>query len=69
MVDLGTRDRVLRRISGDLKVLAERPETKRFAREAARKTMGEFLRTWAFNQKDYPSVPIDAELRILFPGE
>jgi hypothetical protein len=69
MSDLGTKDRVLRRISADLKKEAEGPKTKLFAREFANKTIREFLRTWAFNQKDYPNVPADSDIRVMFPGE
>jgi hypothetical protein len=69
MSDLGTKDRVLRRISADLRKQAEDPKTKFFARESAKKTIREFLRTWAFNQRDYPNVAADSDIRVIFPGE
>jgi hypothetical protein len=67
--DLGTRKRAFKAISPELAKLAQSPETKKFAREAARKTVIEFLRTWALNQKQYPEVDPDAEIRVFFPGE
>lgn len=69
MLDLGTQNKVLKRISRNLKTRAIDPRTKIFAREAARKTVTEFLRTWAFSQKDYPELAPDAPIKILFPGE
>lgn len=67
--DLGTRDRALNSISDTLKKLALNQKTKNFARQEARKTITEFLRTWAFNQTDYPDVPADVPIKVIFPGE
>lgn len=69
MLDLGTQNKVLKRISRNLRNRAIDPRTKLFAREEARKTVAEFLRTWTFNQKDYPDLAPDAPIKILFPGE
>ena len=69
MLELGTRERVLRRISADLKIRAESFAAKEMARQSARKTVSEFVRVWAFNQSDHPEVPPDAKIKVLFPGE
>lgn len=67
--DLGTRDRALRSIGPDLARVAKEDRTKRFARERARQTVREFLRTWTLNQGDYDRVAPDADIRVIFPGE
>jgi hypothetical protein len=67
--DMGTRDRALRSITPALNKLAKSKASKDFAREAARKTMNEFLRTWVFNQTDYPGISPDAKIVVTFPGE
>jgi hypothetical protein len=69
MMDLGTRERVLRRISRDLEKLAHQSASKDFARQAARETVTEFLRTWAFNQKEYPNVDPDTPIKLVFSGD
>ena len=67
--DQGTREQALRSITPKLKSLALNSATKNAARESARKTVREFLRTWALNQRDYPNLPADAPISVLFPGE
>jgi hypothetical protein len=67
--DMGTRDRALKSISPQLANIAKSPKTQAFAREEARKTVVEFLRTWAFNQKDYADLPADVRVVVIFPGE
>lgn len=69
MMNLGTRDRVLRRISNDLEKLAYEPNSKNLARQAARETVTEFLQTWAFNQKEYPDVDPDTPIKLVFSGD
>jgi hypothetical protein len=68
-LDMGTRDRALKSISPQLSELAKSRKTKDFAREKARQTVVEFLRTWAFNQKEYANLPPDAKIVVIFPGE
>jgi hypothetical protein len=68
MLPMNTRDRVLKRMSADLRSLAQSDRTKRFAREKARQTVTEFLRTWALNQTD-PRVSPGAKIHVFFPGE
>ena len=65
----GTRDRALKSISPELEKLAKSQKTKNFARESARKTVTEFLRTWAFNQNAYGDLPPDTKIKVIFPGE
>lgn len=65
----GTKDRVLKRISSDLEKTAKGMPAKNYARTEARQTIVEFIRTWAFNQKDYPSLAPDAPISVIFPGE
>lgn len=67
--DLGTRDRAFKAISPDLAKVATSVASKKFARETARQTVSEFLRNWAFNQKDYTEVTPDTPIRVIFPGE
>lgn len=67
--DQGTRDRALKSISPELEKLAKSKKAKDFARESARKTVTEFLRTWVFNQTAYPDLPPDAQIKVIFPGE
>ena len=67
MMDLGTRERVLRGISAELEKVANQAATREFARPAARETINEFLRTWAFNQKEYPNIAPDAPVQLMFP--
>lgn len=67
--NLGTRDKAFAEISPKLKKLANSASTKNFAREAARETIKEFIRTWAFDQTNYPDLPPDAPIRVIFPGE
>ena len=69
MWNLNTRTRVLKGISADLEKLANQPGTKKFAREAAIETLREFIRTWAFNQKQYLTVSPDAPIDISFQGD
>ncbi len=65
----GTGDRALKSISPELEKLAKSQKTKSFARESARKTVTEFLRTWAFNQNAYGDLPPDTKIKVIFPGE
>ena len=67
--DLGTREKAFAQISPLLADLANSKKTKDFARPAARKTIKEFLRNWAFAQKSYPNLPPDAPITVIFPGE
>lgn len=69
MMDLGTRDRVLKGISPELEKFALRPATKKFARSAAEATIKEFLRTWVFNQKEYPGIAPDTPVKLQFAGD
>ncbi|GLI99778.1 hypothetical protein [Sphingobium sp. BS19] len=69
MPDRGTRDRALKSISPELEKLAKSQKMKDFARESARKTVTEFLRTWAFSQTDYGDLPPDTRIKVIFPGE
>ncbi|PNP99485.1 hypothetical protein [Sphingobium sp. SA916] len=66
---MSTKDRVLKRISSDLEKIATSQKAKDFARPHARKTVVEFIRTWAFEQKDYPDLAPDASIKVIFPGE
>ena len=67
--DMGTRERALRSISPELAKIAKGKKTKDFAREVARRTVVEFLRTWTMKQTDYAAVASDAPIRVIFPGE
>ena len=67
--NMGTRDRALTSISPQLSQLANSQKVKDFAKEKARHTVVEFLRTWVFNQNEYASLTPDAEIVVLFPGE
>lgn len=67
--DLGTRERAFKAISPELARIANSKATKDFAREKARQTVIDFLRTWAFNQTEYPDVNPDTKIRVIFPGE
>jgi hypothetical protein len=67
--DLGTRERAFKAISPELAKFANSKAAKDFAREQARVTVVSFLRTWAFNQTDYPDVAPDTQIRVIFPGE
>lgn len=66
---MGTKDRVLKQISNNLQKIATSQQAKDFARPDARKTVIEFIRTWAFEQKDYPELAPDAPIKVIFPGE
>lgn len=67
--DMGTREKAFEQISPILADLANSQKTKNFARAAARKTITEFLRNWAFDQTSYPNLPPDAPITVIFPGE
>lgn len=67
--DMGTRERAFEQISPVLADLAQSEKTKDFARAAARRTIKEFLRNWAFDQTRYPNLPPDAPITVIFPGE
>lgn len=67
--DMGTRTRALKSISPKLAELAKSKNTKKFAREQARATVTEFLRTWAMSQRDYRNIAPDSKIVVLFPGE
>ncbi|TCJ41278.1 hypothetical protein [Parafrankia sp. BMG5.11] len=67
--DQGTRDAALRAIGPELRDLASSQKTKNFARESARRTIKEYLRTWVINQSDYPDIQPDAEIKVFFSGE
>ena len=67
--DMGTRDRALKSISPQLNTIAKSQNTKNFAREKSRQTVVEFLRTWAFNQKEYIGLRPDAKIVVIFAGE
>ena len=69
MLDLGTQELALQKITGRLEVRALNRKTKDFGRDEARETVIEFLRTWAFSQSDYPEIAPDVEIIVLFPGE
>lgn len=67
--NLGTRERALKSITPQLNAIARSGSAKKHAREAARQTVIEFLRTWAFNQRDYPKLSPGAKIVVMFPGE
>ncbi len=67
--DLGTRERAMKSISPELAKIAKNKKTKDFAREAARHTVMQFLRTWTMRQTSYADVAPDAPIRVIFPGE
>ncbi|WP_143737026.1 hypothetical protein [Erythrobacter tepidarius] len=67
--DLGTRQKALKSISPALARIANSSKTKDFAREKARKTVTQFLRTWAFNQDQYSEISPDTKIVVIFPGE
>lgn len=67
--DQGTRDRALNSISPELEKLANSKKAKNFARESARKTVTEFLRTWAFHQTSHPNLSPETQIKVIFPGE
>ena len=69
MLPMQTKDRVLRRISADLRKSAQSQRTKRFAREDARTTVIEYLRTWEVNHGKAAGIASDAKIRVFFPGE
>ncbi len=67
--DMKTREKALKSISPQLRDLANSQKVKHFAKEKARQTVTEFLRTWAFNQKEYPEITPDTKIVVIFPGE
>ncbi|WP_298287225.1 hypothetical protein [Novosphingobium sp.] len=67
--EMGAMDRALKSISPELAKLANNDRTKDFARPEARKTVAEFLRVWALEQKAYPGLAPDAPITVMFPGE
>lgn len=69
MLDLGAQELALQKITVRLEALALKQKTRDFGRDEARKTVKEFLRTWAFSQSDYPEIAPDVPITILFPGE
>ncbi|MCX7285025.1 MAG: hypothetical protein NTX28_13425 [Novosphingobium sp.] len=67
--EMGAKDRALKSISPELAKLANNDRTKDFVRSEARKTIAEFLRVWALEQKAYPGLAPDAPITVIFPGE
>ncbi len=67
--DQGTRDRALSSISPELAKIAKSEKSKDFAREKARKTVVEFLRTWTLRQQTYADLPPNSKIEVYFPGE
>lgn len=67
--DMETRQKAFEQISPKLEIMAKSQSSKNFARQAARKTIREFLRNWVFTQEAYPNIPPDAPIKVIFPGE